>query len=72
MVPSPTDRFDASRAPGARTGIGTYINYLLAAGMLAAAAVSAALVRGKRVTPSAPAPTSTETPPTPPEREETT
>lgn len=32
---------------GARTGIGTYINYLLGATLLAAAAIGASLARGK-------------------------
>lgn len=58
MVPSPIDRLTtSSRSPGVRTGIGTYINYLLATGILAAAAVSASLARGgRKATAPSPAP----------------
>lgn len=53
MVPSPTDPSRprligtlASGRVGVRTGIGTYINYLLGATILAATAVGASLARG--------------------------
>lgn len=37
----------AAHEVGARTGIGTYINYLLGATLLAATAIGASLARGK-------------------------
>lgn len=53
MVPSHTDASGlrptgllVSRRVGVRTGIGTYINYLLGATILAATAVGASLARG--------------------------
>jgi hypothetical protein len=63
MVLSRTDTLlRGGGRPGVRTGIGTYINYLLATGILAAAAVSASLARGGRKT-SAPARAETDGPP---------
>jgi hypothetical protein len=55
MALSPTDRARVLRPTGivlagdvgARTGIGTYINYLLGATVLAATAIGASLARGK-------------------------
>ncbi len=70
MVPSRTDALLGVRRPGARTGVGTYINYLLAASVIAGSVLAGALARGRRraeATPSPPVrpepPPSSEEPP---------
>jgi hypothetical protein len=54
--------------PGARTGVGTYLNYLIAASVLTASALAGALAYARRRTPDA---TRGEAAPPRPAREET-
>jgi hypothetical protein len=51
MARSRTDRFLFPLRPGARTGVGTYINYLIGASVLAAAALAGALATRPAKTP---------------------
>jgi hypothetical protein len=52
MVPSPTERAFVRASPGARTGVGTYINYLLAASIVAASAAALSLSRARAPGPA--------------------